>query len=260
MALPAMIFIAILAAPALGWFAHIRYAWRYQPSYICKGYFTPVWADCFKNQTYINQLLKKNASRHNLDWLFARAILIKESHYIDDAVSGAGAVGLMQLMPRKGSLITRNYQYFMRARKMKRDQHGHRWYKGKTARDWGKDYQQKDLWKLIQLYKDSPAKLYQHDRRFDPAWNIQSGVAQLARDYKHFLKRGHNHYYALAYTAAAYNAGPGAVIASKANRRHDRIPVNRQTEYYTASVLRLYKALQAGNGRVYWKHKNALVN
>ncbi|MCB1175269.1 MAG: transglycosylase SLT domain-containing protein [Leptospiraceae bacterium] len=241
-----------------GWITNRYIAILVQPDFFCRDLIEARWADCFVNQPQIDTWLQREAATRNLDWRFAKAVLIKESHYVAYAVSGSGAVGLMQLMPRQGSYTTGNYNNMMAARRQNRDADGLRWYKGRTARQWSRAYQA-DLWDLLQKYRKTPAELYKQDSRFDPLWNIQSGVAQLAREYHRFRDRRHSAYSAMIYAAAAYNAGPGAVVVDKKNRRHDRIPVNKQTEYYTATVLKIYRALVKGDGRVRWRDRYVLL-
>lgn len=44
-------------------------------------------------------LIRKSADRHGLDWRFLSSVIYHESRFYDKAVSGRGAVGLMQIVP-----------------------------------------------------------------------------------------------------------------------------------------------------------------
>ncbi len=188
------------------------------------------------NEKEYGLFLQEAGRTHDLDWLFAKAILIKESHFQEDLISSTGAVGPMQLMPREGSYTTENYTSYVRAKTSKG-----RVYKGKTAEQLAALYRQ-DLEKLVE---DGETK---KDKRFDPAWNINEGVRQLAEEHTFFLAETKDPYYAKIFTAAAYNAGRTAVL-----RKTTHIPVNKQTEYYAPEVLQIYDALVEGNGRLRWE-------
>jgi len=188
------------------------------------------------NERKYNLFLKQAGTEHDLDWLFAKAILIKESHFQENLISATGAVGPMQLMPREGSYTTENYSSYVRARRSKG-----RVYNGKTAEQWAALYRV-DLEKLV---KDGETE---KDKRFDPAWNINEGTRQLAEEHAFFLAKTKDEYYAKIFAAAAYNAGRTAVL-----HKTIHIPVNKQTEYYTPGVLQLYHALVKGNGRLLWE-------
>ncbi len=188
------------------------------------------------NESQYDLLLQEASEKRDLDWYFAKAVLIKESHFREDLISSAGAVGPMQLMPREGSYTTENYEQYRKARESKERTHN-----GKTGEEWAALYKQ-DLEMLVQNGET------RKDKRFDPAWNINEGVQQLASEYDFFLRETDNRYYAKIYAAAAYNAGRTAVL-----RRTMHIPVNRQTEYYAPEVLQIYDALVKGNGRLRWE-------
>lgn len=209
-----------------------------------------IYSNAFPNEAKYDSHIKKISQKHKLNWLFAKAILIKESHYKENAVSISGAVGLMQLMPRKGSFTNINYKNYMKARRQRRNSRGLRIYKGKSALEWGKLYQT-DLRQLVEEYGSNPEKLYKLDKRFDPYWNIESGIKQLAKEYHFFKKRGHSDYKSKILASSAYNAGRSAVRLSKRNKRYDRIPINRQTELYIGGVVRILNALERGNGRIF---------
>lgn len=49
---------------------------------------------------YVSPLIIENSERNNLDPLLVAAVIHQESSYRPKVVSGAGAVGLMQIMPR----------------------------------------------------------------------------------------------------------------------------------------------------------------
>ena len=67
------------------------------------------------------EFIQEVSNKHEIDWMFAKSIIIKESHYADHLVSLSGAVGLMQLMPRNGSYVSESFKNYMIARKQKRD-------------------------------------------------------------------------------------------------------------------------------------------
>ncbi|MBI5002750.1 lytic transglycosylase domain-containing protein [Candidatus Woesearchaeota archaeon] len=188
------------------------------------------------NESQYDVFLEDASKEYNLDWRFAKAILIKESHFQEDLISSTGAVGPMQLMPRSGSYTTENYIFYVKARASKE-----RTYNGKTTEEWAALYKQ-DLEILIE------EGLKEKDTRFDPAWNINEGVRQLAGEHQFFLSETENPYYAKIFAAAAYNAGRTAVL-----RGTTHIPVNKQTEYYAPEVLQIYDALVEGNGRLRWE-------
>lgn len=166
----------------------------------------------------------------------------KESHFVERHVSYAGAVGLMQLMPREGSYFSANYRAYQQARKSP-----NRVYQGKSQTEWGLAYQEQ-LRQIAAL--SSVDSIYHIDRRFDPSYNIDEGTRQLARDYHFFRKRGHGPYTSQILAIAAYNAGRYAVMKEKLSPANDRIPINRQTELYVAGVQKIYLALQSGNGQL----------
>ncbi len=188
------------------------------------------------NESQYDVFLEDAGKRHNLDWRFAKAILIKESHFQEALISSTGAVGPMQLMPREGSYITENYTSYLKARESKERMHN-----GKKVEEWAALYRE-DLEMLIE--KGEKEK----DKRFDPAWNINEGMRQLGEEHDFFLKESNNPYYAKIFAASAYNAGRRAVL-----RGTTHIPVNRQTEYYAPGVLQIYDALVEGEGRLLWK-------
>ncbi len=187
------------------------------------------------NESEYDSFLLSAGNTYDIDWRFAKAILIKESHFQEDLISSTGAVGPMQLMPREGSYTTENYTFYLNARSSKE-----RTYNGKKVEEWAALYRQ-DLEMLITKGEENK------DNRFDPAWNINEGVRQLAEEHKFFLEKTNDQYYAMIYAAAAYNAGRPAVL-----RGTIHIPVNRQTEYYTPEVLQIYDALVKGDGRLLW--------
>lgn len=51
------------------------------------------------NKSKFNEMIAQAAARHNVDARLLHAVIQAESAYNPDAVSSAGAVGLMQLMP-----------------------------------------------------------------------------------------------------------------------------------------------------------------
>lgn len=55
------------------------------------------------NKTRFNHLIAKAAARHQVDVKLLHAVIQTESAYRPDAISSAGAVGLMQLMPATAS-------------------------------------------------------------------------------------------------------------------------------------------------------------
>lgn len=116
------------------------------------------------------------AARHRVDPLLVHAVIAVESGHRPDAVSSAGAQGLMQLMPA-------------------------------TARSLG---------------LADP---------FDPAANVEAGVAYLRRLADEF---------GTVLALAAYNAGPGTV------RRHGGVPPFAETRAYVRSVVLGLIRLRAG--------------
>ena len=116
------------------------------------------------------------AARHRVDPLLVHAVIAIESGHRPDAVSPAGAQGLMQLVPA-------------------------------TARSLG---------------LADP---------FDPAANVEAGVAYLRRLADEF---------GTVLALAAYNAGPGTV------RRHGGVPPFAETRAYVRSVVLGLIRLRAG--------------
>lgn len=206
----------------------------------------------YPNERKYNHLIKEEAQKNKIDWMFVKSVIIKESRYSDHLVSITGAVGLMQLMPRQNSYISRNYKNFLKARRQRRNERGKRIYKGKSAKTWGLLYQH-ELQTLYRRYKRDTKKLYNIDKRFDPKWNIKEGVRQLAREYHYFKKRNGSNYKTRILASSSYNAGRRSVIKNKNRPDLDSIPINGQTEIYSIAVNRIYKALKNGNGQVYGK-------
>ena len=201
----------------------------------------------YPNEEKFQELVQQVSNKERIDWMFAKAIIIKESHYADHLVSLSGAVGLMQLMPRTGSYISPTFTNYMTARKQKRDKKGQRIYREKTAEEWGRIYQA-ELQNIYSMNKSNPEELYKLDRRFDPEWNIKEGIRQLAAEYHFFVKRKHSEYESMILASAAYNAGRFAVMKLESNPKYDSIPINRETEKYIGSMLRVWEALKKGEG------------
>ncbi len=197
----------------------------------------------FPDEELIDSYLQKESERRGIDYLFAKAILIKESHYKKSNISSTGAVGLMQLMPRYGSYITENYKNYELAGKEK-----NKMYRGKSRQEWVSEYK-KELIEMFGYNQTVQAELYKKDKRFDPEWNIRSGVGQLSEEYKFFISRKHSEYKSRFLAAAAYNAGRFAVMKEKSNSKYDSIPINNQTEYYVVAVEKVYQVLKKHNGR-----------
>ena len=170
----------------------------------------------YPNEEKFQELVQQVSNKERIDWMFAKAIIIKESHYADHLVSLSGAVGLMQLMPRTGSYISPTF----------------------TA----------ELQNIYSMNKSNPEELYKLDRRFDPEWNIKEGIRQLAAEYHFFVKRKHSEYESMILASAAYNAGRFAVMKLESNPKYDSIPINRETEKYIGSMLRVWEALKKGEG------------
>lgn len=59
----------------------------------------PIWDDYFQKYSKEYIALKKD------DWQFVKAIAWCESRYQDNAVSQAGAIGIMQIMPSTGLML-----------------------------------------------------------------------------------------------------------------------------------------------------------
>jgi hypothetical protein len=201
----------------------------------------------YPNEEKFQEFIQEISSKQEIDWMFAKAIIIKESHYADHLVSLSGAVGLMQLMPRTGSYTSPAFKNYMAARKQKRDKKGQRIYRERTAEEWGRIYQA-ELQNIYSMNKSNPEELYKLDRRFDPEWNIKEGIRQLATEYHFFIKRKHSEYESMILASAAYNAGRFAVMKLESNPKYDSIPINRETEKYIGSMLRVWEALRKGEG------------
>lgn len=198
----------------------------------------------------INQydsLFKQIAVGKELEWTWLKSIMIKESRGKGDLISSAGAVGLMQLMPRDGSFTDQNYRNYQAARKQKRQKDGLRYFEEKTEFFWAKVYRKS----LDSLQKNFFGKaLYEKDKRFDPNWNISEAARQLGSDYQFFKSRGHDSYKARILAFAAYHAGRYAVMKEKQNPAADHIPINQQTELYVAHVERIIVELKKGDGTI----------
>ncbi|MEL6672797.1 MAG: transglycosylase SLT domain-containing protein [Bacteroidota bacterium] len=205
--------------------------------------------DAFLSYNQYDEEIKNLTQAASLDWMLVKAVIIKESHFDVHFISTAGAVGLMQLMPRKGSFISEAYQHFSQSRRQKRNSSGERIYRGKKDVEWAAAYT-KELDSIRLQYQEEPAQLYAQDARFDPSWNLHSGITQLSNDYQYFRRRGHGSYGSRIYALAAYNAGRGAVVKDKTNRALDRIPINRQTELYVGYIERIYAELKKADGLV----------
>lgn len=205
--------------------------------------------DPYIRYNQFDEQIKEISSDHAMDWMLVKAVIIKESHFDDTFISTAGAVGLMQLMPREGSYISENYRHFMSSRRQFRNKSGERIYRGKKDEEWASLYVQ-ELDSIRSTYKSDSEELYESDARFNPEWNLNSGITQLANDFNYFRKRGHGTYGSRIYALAAYNAGRGAVVVNKSERKLDRIPVNRQTELYVGYIERIYEELKKQAGTI----------
>ena len=201
-------------------------------------------------------ILQQETENKEVDWILIKAIILKESHFDSTFVSTAGAVGLMQLMPREGSFITDHYRFFQKARRQKRNAEGKRMYQGRSDVEWARRYVA-DLDSLKKAHLLNPKDLYQLDTRFDPPANIREGTRQFTSDFQYFRGRGHGPYTSRILSLAAYNAGRGAVVKNKENTRQDRIPINRQTELYVAYVEKIYEMLKSEGGKV--NERNAWI-
>ena len=47
-----------------------------------------------------DDVIRETSAEHGLDWILTASLIFEESRFDPDALSGAGAVGLMQLLPR----------------------------------------------------------------------------------------------------------------------------------------------------------------
>ncbi len=193
--------------------------------------------------------IKRIANKYSIDWTLVKAIIIKESHFDPNYISSTGAIGLMQLMPRKGSYFSDSYKGFTNARRQTRNKVGQRIYNGKKDIEWATQYRS-ELDSIFTKYKNDTSNLYSIDQRFNVSWNINSGVEQFANDFYYFKKRGHGTYGSRIYALAAYNAGRGAVVRSKENGKLDKIPINRQTELYVGLLERIYSELKLHEGLI----------
>lgn len=60
----------------------------------------PLWAASTTNQlSNYDRLIQKYSQRHGLDWRFVSSMIKNESSFQNDAISSAGAIGLMQILP-----------------------------------------------------------------------------------------------------------------------------------------------------------------
>ena len=62
------------------------------------------WTDHFKSAVYYDKIVKYG-TEDGVDPLFVLAVIVVESRFRPEAVSRAGAVGLMQIMPATGELL-----------------------------------------------------------------------------------------------------------------------------------------------------------
>lgn len=139
------------------------------------------------------------SERYGLDPNLVFAVIYTESSFRKDAVSAAGAKGLMQIMKTTGEWV--------------------KWRQGGE---------------------------YDEERIFEPEYNIDIGCFLLAYLYKHY---GGN----LTYTAAAYNAGAGAVDGwigdpSMFSEGVLQIPYG-ETKYYVHKVLYAYEKYTAQSNK-----------
>lgn len=67
-------------------------------------FFPKIWGDILFPLDY-KEYIVKYSKEYNLDPTFVSAVIYSESHFSADAVSRAGARGLMQIMPATGSSI-----------------------------------------------------------------------------------------------------------------------------------------------------------
>ncbi|MEO0896952.1 MAG: transglycosylase SLT domain-containing protein [Bacteroidota bacterium] len=195
-----------------------------------------------------DSLLIRLAEEKDIDWMLAKAIVIKESHMDAYYLSYAGAAGLMQLMPREGSFINSSYRNYLAVRKQKRKT-GVNSLNGKSDREWASLYVS-ELQEEMQRVTNHPDSLPLLDKRFDPEWNVRDGIRQFTSDYSFFRARKHSHYTASLLAIAAYNAGRYAVMKDKLSPSLDRIPINKQTELYVAFVWKIYQQLQEQEGKI----------
>ncbi len=66
----------------------------------------PVWF--YSYPAGYSRIIEAYSSRYNLDPALIYAIILQESRYKADAVSDAGAIGIMQLMPYTASMVAKN--------------------------------------------------------------------------------------------------------------------------------------------------------
>lgn len=59
-----------------------------------------IWNDNEAVSSNYDQIIQKYAQRNGLDWRFVSSIIATESSFNPEAVSSAGAIGLMQVMPK----------------------------------------------------------------------------------------------------------------------------------------------------------------
>ncbi len=181
-----------------------------------------------KEESVYIDTLKSAAETESIDVCFARAVYDIE-YYDPLYISSTGAVGIMELMPREGSYTTVNYDNYIKARKRRNHV-----FEGKTVEEWAEAYVL-DLTYLLEQYKNQSEKLVEKDKRFDPKYNIQEGVRELAVAYHYFRAKNYEELRVMEFAAASYNAGIPAV-----ENGGDHVPKNDATEYYVPEVMRIY--------------------
>lgn len=164
----------------------------------------------------LQKKITEAANRNGVDPNLLIAQVRQESRFKADAVSYAGAAGLVQLMPataRQAGLSVSEAAYNADAARI---QH----FDKTPNRDKTKDSILLDAVEKATLSSKDPSK----DERFDPDKNINAAAKYLAE----LVKKTGSQELGLA----AYNAGPG-------NRsvRAGRIPKNGETDVYVANIM-----------------------
>ena len=187
---------------------------------------------CIVSPVEFENIVRKEARVQKIEFALAKSVYMIESRFDASFVSSTGAVGVMQLMPKKGSYITTNYENYRAAQHKKGFV-----YKGLSKEAWINFYMD-DVIKLKKEYMghDDYCGLIKKDKRFDANWNIAEGVRELAFDFHHFSKKGHSLDNSVQFAFAAYQAGIPAV-----EKGTDHIPKNGDTEHYVKICFGFYK-------------------
>lgn len=149
------------------------------------------------------EFIKQSSEKYDLDFNLIKAVIKVESNFNPSAISGSGAVGLMQLMPG-------------------------------TARDLGLNVPS-------QFTNQNPGTKSEiennknNDERFNPEKNIDAGTKYLDSLIDRYKNKGYSDSEKLA--LAAYNGGPGTIgtAISKTGLRDDQITWEKVKEQIKAT-------------------------